>query len=71
MKELIWKEAKLVASRVTNGEFSETIAHLKNGDINPEVLISCQIQASQIQKAFELLESDPANYIKILLKVEQ
>ena len=71
MKELIWKEAKLVASRVTNGEFSEAIAHLKNGDINPEVLISCQIQASQIQKAFELLESDPANYIKILLKMGQ
>jgi len=71
MKELIWKEARLVASRVTNGEFSETITHLKNGDINPEVLISCQIQASQIQTAFELLENDPANYLKILLKVRQ
>lgn len=71
MKELIWKEARLVASRVTNGEFTEAITHLKKGDLKPDAIISCQMDASQAQKAFELLENDPANYLKILLKVGQ
>lgn len=69
MKELIWKEARLVASRVTNGEFTEAISHLKKGNLKPDAIISCQMDASEAQKAFELLENDPANYLKILLKV--
>ena len=69
MKELIWKEARLVASRVTNGEFTEAITHLKKGNLKPDAMISCQMDASQAQKAFELLENDPANYLKILLKI--
>lgn len=71
MKELIWKEARLVASRVTNGEFAEAIAHLKKGNLKPDAMISCEMDASEAQKAFELLDNDPANYLKILLKVGQ
>lgn len=71
MKELIWKEGRLVASRVTSGEFTEVIEHLKKGNLKPEALISCTMDAIDAQKAFELLDTDPGNYLKIMLKVGQ
>ena len=69
MKELIWKEGKIVASRVSHGEFSETIYHLNQGHLKPDVLISAEMPASEAQKAFELLENEPEKYLKILLKM--
>jgi threonine dehydrogenase-like Zn-dependent dehydrogenase len=69
MKNLIWKEARLVASRVTHGEFRETIAHLSGGRLKPDALISCEMPASQAQQAFDLLESRPQDYLKILLSL--
>lgn len=68
MKELIWKEAKLITSRVTAGEFSETIRMMKNGKLNAKVLITDRFPASFAQKAFMLLEKEPAKHLKILLK---
>jgi threonine dehydrogenase-like Zn-dependent dehydrogenase len=67
MKELIWKEAKIVASRVSHGEFAQTILHLGKGNLKPDALITDIIQPQDIQSAFELLEKDPENHLKILL----
>jgi threonine dehydrogenase-like Zn-dependent dehydrogenase len=67
MKNLIWKEARLVASRVTHGEFAETIAQLSRGRLKPDALITCEMPASEAQRAFELLETRPQDYLKILL----
>ena len=69
MKRLIWKEARIVASRVTHGEFKETIAHLAQGHLKPDALISCEMPARAAQQAFELLESRPQDYLKILLAI--
>ncbi len=69
MKELIWKEAKIVASRVSHGEFAESIQHLDAGNLNPNALISAEYHASHIQEAFEILEKEPENYLKILLRM--
>ncbi|MCE5283629.1 MAG: alcohol dehydrogenase catalytic domain-containing protein [Deltaproteobacteria bacterium] len=67
-KNLIWKEAQIVSSRVTHGEFEETIRHLVEEDLNPEALISDVVPASRAQAAFEMLEKDPENHLKILLR---
>lgn len=67
MKELIWKEAKIVASRVSHGEFAETIAHMEKGNLKPDALVTDILHPKDIQKAFELLETEPANHLKILL----
>jgi threonine dehydrogenase-like Zn-dependent dehydrogenase len=67
-KNLIWKEAQIVSSRVTHGEFEETIRHLVEEDLNPEALISDEAPASRAQEAFETLEKDPENHLKILLQ---
>jgi threonine dehydrogenase-like Zn-dependent dehydrogenase len=68
MKELIWKEARIVASRVSQGEFSEAIHHLELGHLKPEILISDVIPGSSVQKAFQVLEEEPEHHLKILLK---
>lgn len=69
MKELIWKEAKLVTSRVTHGEFQQTIRHLAAGDLHPEALISGELPAQQAAEAFERLREHPQDYLKILLSM--
>jgi len=69
MKELIWKEAKIVTSRVSHGEFKEAIQHLQEGHLKPEALISVEFPGSEIQNAFELLEKEPEKYLKVLLRI--
>jgi threonine dehydrogenase-like Zn-dependent dehydrogenase len=71
MKKLIWKEARLIASRVTHGEFKDAIVHLSKGHLKPDALISCEMPASQAQQAFALLESRPQDYLKILLAIDE
>lgn len=69
-KELIWKEAMIVASRVSHGEFSRVIENLEKGTLNPDFLISDIFKANEVQKAFELLESEPEKHLKILLDMD-
>ncbi|HUX94244.1 MAG TPA: alcohol dehydrogenase catalytic domain-containing protein [Bacteroidales bacterium] len=68
MKELIWKEAKIVASRVSHGEFAETIENLGKGTLKPDALVTDVLSPDMIQHGFELLEEEPENHLKILLK---
>ena len=68
MKELIWKEATIVASRVSHGEFAETIENMEKGTLKPDALITDVLAPEMIQHGFELLEKEPENHLKILLK---
>jgi L-gulonate 5-dehydrogenase len=67
MKELIWKEGTIIASRVSHGEFSETIDHLEKGALKPDSLVTDVLDAADIQKGFDMLEEEPENHLKILL----
>jgi threonine dehydrogenase-like Zn-dependent dehydrogenase len=69
MRDLIWKEAKIVASRVSQGEFKQVIEHMSLGDLHPEILISKEMHPENIQEAFQLLDGQPDRYLKILLKM--
>jgi threonine dehydrogenase-like Zn-dependent dehydrogenase len=68
MKELIWKEAIIMTSRVSQGEFSETIENLNRGTLKPDAIITDILHPSQTQEAFEMLEKEPQKHLKILLK---
>jgi threonine dehydrogenase-like Zn-dependent dehydrogenase len=70
MKELIFKEAKIVTSRVTHGEFKETIQHLKKGHLYPDNLITCEIHASKAQEIFQQLKTEPHKYLKVLFTLK-
>lgn len=67
MKELIWKEAKIIASRVSHGEFKETIENMEAGKLKPEKLITGIRHASEANEAFAALEKNPAENLKIIL----
>jgi threonine dehydrogenase-like Zn-dependent dehydrogenase len=66
-KELIWKEATIVASRVSHGEFAETIDQLEKGNLKPDALITGVLPASETQRGFEMLETQKDAHLKILL----
>lgn len=68
MKELIWKEAKLIASRVSHGEFSEAIEQMENNRLKPQAMITDTLDPKDIQKGFEMLEANPDNHLKVMLK---
>jgi threonine dehydrogenase-like Zn-dependent dehydrogenase len=70
MKELIWKEARIVASRVSHGEFSKAIEALDKKLINPQSLITSILKVEDAQLGFELLEREPGKQLKILLKIQ-
>jgi threonine dehydrogenase-like Zn-dependent dehydrogenase len=69
-KELIWKEASIVASRVSHGEYPLIIDHLGKGTLQPDLLISAIMPGEKVQEAFEKIEQDPGHYLKILLQFE-
>jgi threonine dehydrogenase-like Zn-dependent dehydrogenase len=69
-KELIWKEATIIASRVSHGEYPTVINQLSKKALKPEALITSIMPGEQIQEAFEKIEQDPANHLKILLKFQ-
>src|SRR4030042_558387 len=68
IKELIWKEAKIISSRVSQGEFAKVIGELSKGSLKPESMITAVIHPSETQTHFELLQSQPEEQLKILLK---
>jgi len=69
MKELIWKEAVIIASRVSHGEFSKVIDALGKEILNPEKMITGILDLEDAQKGFEYLENEPEKHLKILLRV--
>lgn len=66
-KEMIWKEAQIVSSRVSDGEFTEVLKNLDQGKLKPEALISKVMHGSQIQEAFTLIQNEKEKYLKVLL----
>jgi threonine dehydrogenase-like Zn-dependent dehydrogenase len=69
MKELIWKEAKIIASRVSHGEFADTIAAFEKNLLNPESMITGIMELEKADEGFQLLENEPERHLKILLRV--
>lgn len=69
-KELIWKEATIITSRVSHGEFAEVIEQLDRGNLKPDLLISDVFEANRIQEAFEVLKNAPEKHLKILLSFQ-
>jgi len=68
MRELIWKEGIIMTSRVSHGEFAETIENMNKGTLKPDALVTDILHPSMAQKAFEMLEEEPHKHLKILLK---
>ncbi len=68
MKDLIWREGRIIASRVSHGEFKETIRQMAGGKLQPDILISRVFPLEEVQKAFERVNDVKNEDLKILIK---
>ena len=64
MKELIWKEARIIASRVSHGEFAAAIDALSRGLLKPEIMITDILPLEEANKGFELLEKIRSRHLR-------
>jgi (R,R)-butanediol dehydrogenase/meso-butanediol dehydrogenase/diacetyl reductase len=70
-KTLVLKEAQIIASRVTLGEFPRAIRLLSKGLVHPELLVTEQVPLRDITAAFAKVDRDDPATIKVVLDVQQ
>jgi 2-desacetyl-2-hydroxyethyl bacteriochlorophyllide A dehydrogenase len=70
-KTLVMKEAEIIASRVTRGEFPRAIRMLAKGLLHPELLITNQMPLRDITAAFEQVDREDPATLKVVLNVQE
>jgi alcohol dehydrogenase len=68
-KTLVLKEAQIIASRVTLGEFARAIRMLAKGRLHPELLITDRVPLRDVAAAFEKVDREDPTTIKVVLDV--
>jgi threonine dehydrogenase-like Zn-dependent dehydrogenase len=68
-KTLVMKEAQIIASRVTRGEFPRALRMLSRGLLHPELLITDRMPLREAAAAFEKVDREDPGTIKIVLDV--
>lgn len=69
-KTLVIKEAQIIASRVTLGEFPRAIRMMAQGLLHPELLITQKMVLQDIASAFEKVDLEDPETIKIVLDIQ-
>jgi len=69
-KTLVLKEAQIIASRVTRGEFPRAIQMMSRGLLHPEKLITSVQPLGDIGHAFEQVDQETPDTIKIVLDIK-
>jgi len=68
-KTLVLKEAGIIASRVTCGEFPRALRLLAKGLLHPDLLITDRMPLAEIPTAFRKVDEEEPRTIKIVLDV--
>ena len=68
-KTLVLKEAQIIASRVTRGEFPRAIQMMSRGLLHPELLITDVKPLEDITSAFAQVEREDPVTIKVVLEI--
>jgi L-gulonate 5-dehydrogenase len=68
-KTLVLKEAQIIGSRVTRGEFPRAIQMMSRGLLHPEYLITDIMPLDAITSAFELVDQEEPETIKVVLEI--
>jgi len=68
-KTLVLKEAKIIASRVTCGEFPRAIQMMSRGLLHPDLLITDIQPLDDITTAFEQVDREDPETIKVVLEI--
>ncbi|MBN2302839.1 MAG: alcohol dehydrogenase catalytic domain-containing protein [Anaerolineae bacterium] len=69
-KTLVIKEAAIIASRVTLGEYPRALRMMAKGLLHPDLLITHQMPMRDVTEAFGIVDRDDPDTIKIVLDVQ-
>jgi len=70
-KTFVLKEAQIIASRVTLGEFPQAVRLLAKGLLHPELLVTHQVTMRDVAAAFEQVDREDPRTLKVVLDVQQ
>jgi 2-desacetyl-2-hydroxyethyl bacteriochlorophyllide A dehydrogenase len=68
-KDLVLKEAQIIASRVSRGEFPRAIHMMSQGLLHPEILVTNKMALEEITEAFNLVNRERSDTIKVILEI--
>ena len=68
-KPFVWKEAEIIASRVTLGEFPRALAMLADGWFHPERLITHRLPLERAAEGYRLLADPSQRALKLILEI--
>ena len=69
-KECVLKELQIVGSRVTLGDFPRALRLMESGKFHTELFVSEVLKLTELNRAFQVLEENPDEYLKILVNSE-
>jgi threonine dehydrogenase-like Zn-dependent dehydrogenase len=70
-KTLVIKEAEIIASRVTLGEFPRAIRLMEKGLLHPELQVTHELPLREIGAAFAQVDREDPRTIKVVLDVQK
>ena len=70
-KTLVMKESKIVASRVTRGEFPRALWLMARGLLHPDLLITDRMALRDIDAAFARVDREEGETLKVVLDVRE
>jgi L-gulonate 5-dehydrogenase len=70
-KTLVMKEAEIIATRVTLGEFPRALRLMAKGVLHPDVLITHERPLRDVTDAFALVDAEDPATIKVVLNVNE
>ena len=69
-KTLVIKEAQIIASRVTLGEFPRALRLMSRGLLHPELLITHRLPLRDVTAAFDQVDREDPGVLKVVLDVQ-
>ncbi|MEJ2209513.1 MAG: alcohol dehydrogenase catalytic domain-containing protein [Anaerolineae bacterium] len=69
-KTLVLKEAEIIASRVTLGEFPRAMRLMARGLLHPELLITNTVPLAEVTAAFGRVDGEDPETLKVVLDLE-
>jgi len=69
-KTLVIKEAQIIASRVTAGEFPRALFMMGKGMLHTDLLITHQLPMRDVTAAFQQVDKDDPSTIKVVLDTQ-
>jgi L-gulonate 5-dehydrogenase len=70
-KAFVLKEAMLIASRVTMGEFPRAVRLMAKGLLHPELLVTHQMPMRDVAAAFKKVDREEPETLKIVLNAQE